>query len=1280
MRTRLAVLVGLGVSVLLLALGFLQPRTYTASSVIYVEPMVSRGLNEAGSPGFDQFRYGSFLDQQMQTIVRPDVLTAALHTLPARTWSGPLEPEASAVARLAKALTVERELTSYQITVQLKASDPGKAAAIVNAVTNAYLQRGRDDEFKQSDQRKQILREERDRVKEELAIDRKEQAALGASMGLASAAEGAANPYDADLTNLRMQLEAARQARDVAAAQLESVSGQDAEHRSGLNASAEELINSDPGLSAKKAAVNARRVVLEGMMAGMTPNNPQYRQAQDEIADLDRSLEAKTAEVRAQTEQRIQDKLRTDLQRTAQVEAQINAQLAQATVKATGAGPKLQRAAELAGDIQRLSARYTAVDDALNALELETSGPGRAHVSLPAAVPASPDTDHRNLLLIAALPFGLLFGVSSAVVARMRDGRVYLGSDLQQAIGFPPLAVLPAREDVSSRVVDEYGLRLAAGVESAYRTAGARSFVLTAVSAGSAVGPLLANLARRLEDLRLRVLVIRASELLVTSAETMEYRAVQAASLASGGSSRPVRAGVGIIAAKLDRMKAQHDLILIDAAPLLQSAEAEYAARCADATILVAESAVTQTTELDAATALLSRLRVTGVAFVLANVKLEQADERFRSAVSAVDQSFQRVAGGNGTMRRKPATAGEAPRPHAPAPTGEAEISRNRAVAASDFDVVPKETERIDAQDAPAAGALTPDGSPRFVEVESAAFASHPPLKAAFGAAQAAPEADLANSAPVEHSEHEALTAQSGETSGQDTAISPDNLGVLQPRPEHAAPHASLGEWHLSPAVAENPIQQRTHEASDEEDAEALGRFIGEQEEIGVVPSHTRSKIRQAFKEQEVNSKTTWFSKLFRGDPPANFRISPDEDSPETIETQQSMGEQPPARLPEAEADDDPALAHLLARINTSGQTKIAPRPRSTVTAEAEPSLPTARNAPFVERRAEPRPIEIDEDQAPNEAPALLLSEENLPASELSPSTNPSHVLAAGSIAALALADGEFSAPPARSACETSHPSPAPDLVSPRPLRPLTFHQLAGSIEAEVLPEYPQPPTEPSTDMVADALPHFQAPELRTLWPVKEPILISRDRNPGASPVAPTLEPIFPLAPAGIVAIRAEVLAPSSSSPHAEQTSTQARPVDEPGLAAASPSARRSSMRRLTITSDPFSDPSPSQRSYRLETIAAARERTAAAEHATPEPVSTSSAAISFPPDQAVRQQMFGRRKTDRLSEASEVPGLTRPWKLLSQFEPVLSDPLPAHRPGYTRSTDRNRLRHDDRG
>ena len=90
-------------------------------------------------------------------------------------------------------------------------------------------------------------------------------------------------------------------------------------------------------------------------MAGLTPENPLYKQDQVELSNLDRTLDTMTTQMRDRAERRLQDKLRTDLARTGDVEARLNAQLAKETGAATSASPKLQRAAELSADIARLT-------------------------------------------------------------------------------------------------------------------------------------------------------------------------------------------------------------------------------------------------------------------------------------------------------------------------------------------------------------------------------------------------------------------------------------------------------------------------------------------------------------------------------------------------------------------------------------------------------------------------------------------------------------------------------------------------------------------------------------------------------------------------------------------------------------------------------------------------------------------------------------------------------------------------------------------------------------
>ena len=628
MHPLLAAGVGGFVFLALLGYGLTRKPMYSAEALVYEEPASSKLLSDGTAGTFDSNRYESYLDQQKQVMARPDVLDAAIASLPPQTWRvlGP-NPKA-AQENLAAQLKVDRVKTSYQLSISLQSSDPAAAAAIVNAVTAAYLKEVHKDTVAQTDQRAQLLGEERRRIEGELQTTREEQAGLSASLGVASPLGESGNPYDFELASVRQQLLTARQTHDAAAAQLASLSGGGA-NDSALAAAADETIGGDTGLASMRATVSARRATLNGQMAGMKPENPVYKQDLEELADLDKTLETMTRQTRAKAEGQLQSKLRTELERSGDVESRLNAQLAQLTGRASTAAPKLQRAAELSEDLQRLNLRYAAVDDTLRSVQLEANGPGIVRLSLAAAVPTTPEPGRKMLLLLAAPLLGLMCGVGAAVIARKRDRRLYSGRDVEDVLGFAPMAVLPARADVSSRVLDEYVLRLAAGLESAYRNNGAQTFLLTAVSAATDTRPLRKALMARLKRIGLDVALARPNELLLGDPGAVLE-----------GRREPARAGIseGFVAAHLARLKEEHALVIIDAPALGTSAETEYVARCADATILVAECGVTTREELLQSAQLLQRLHARGVGAVLQEMPLRLADQSFRDAIAAFEQ------------------------------------------------------------------------------------------------------------------------------------------------------------------------------------------------------------------------------------------------------------------------------------------------------------------------------------------------------------------------------------------------------------------------------------------------------------------------------------------------------------------------------------------------------------------------------------------------------------------------------------------------------------------
>ena len=635
LRPTLAAWVAIAVLVVVVGYAFLQKSEYSTTSQLYVTPTAIKLLG--GAPGnLDEGQYETFLAEQMLLVTRPEVLKAALDTLPASDWAEFGGTTQDAAANLTTLLKVQRVGTSRQVSIGLQGSNPVKTAAVVNAITSAYLDAAHKATTADFDQRGQLLAEEQQRIEGELKTARAEQIALGASMGVANPSVDGGNPYDSELSGIRVQLSEARAAHEVASAQLAALSGVGPAGTSGLMAAADEQILSDAGLASMKSSISQRKAQLTAQMAGMTATNPVYKQDQDEIADLDRTLDKMTADLRDKTARRLQDKLHSDLQRTGDIEARLNGQLARQIASATSAAPRLQRATEVEADIQRLNTRLATVEDALHSLHMEVSGPAQVRLSQPAVPASRPEANRKKQLLMLALPLAILFGIGAAVLARMRDKRIFIGLDIEDVLGFPPLVLLPARGDVSQRVFEEYILRLAAGIESAYRTGGARTFLLTSVSLTTDIGPLASALTRKFEEIGVNVVVATASDML---APTGGVQAESAAPLSPGELARAVELwSEGFVAANVARMKSEHGLVLIESEALLNCAQTEYVARCADATILIVECGITTRDELRRAADLLHRLHVTGIGAVLEEIQLRYADVEFRKAIEALDR------------------------------------------------------------------------------------------------------------------------------------------------------------------------------------------------------------------------------------------------------------------------------------------------------------------------------------------------------------------------------------------------------------------------------------------------------------------------------------------------------------------------------------------------------------------------------------------------------------------------------------------------------------------
>jgi Mrp family chromosome partitioning ATPase len=216
-------------------------------------------------------------------------------------------------------------------------------------------------------------------------------------------------------------------------------------------------------------------------------------------------------------------------------------------------------------------------------------------------------------------------------------------------MGFSPIGVLLDDREVTQLVYDECALRLAAGIDHAAHSAGVRTFVITGVTAGAGTTTIVGNLGSTLAKLGRKTLTIDASgntnpiayATVNDAARITDLKNEKNSSTGAGTQLQPTVVtqpltskitplAASFMAKAFQELTNEYDIVLIDAAPLLTSAETEYLARFADVTILVGESAQTKKAELKRSARLLERLNVGGVAVVINKVGLLRAEKTLK--------------------------------------------------------------------------------------------------------------------------------------------------------------------------------------------------------------------------------------------------------------------------------------------------------------------------------------------------------------------------------------------------------------------------------------------------------------------------------------------------------------------------------------------------------------------------------------------------------------------------------------------------------------------------
>lgn len=621
---------------------------YAATSVVYVSPIFPSTMSPDNEHSYP---YDSYVDQQAHAVKQYDVLADAIRNLanenPPIVLRQPGESEQLAVERLGKLITASRIGMTYQVEIKMIGSSPRHLAAIANAVTDSYLAKAKNDEFYGQGVRLDALKDARDKIQAQLQSALGEQAQLSQQLGVAVLGSTDSDHLDSQVANLRAALTNAQEARIAAAAQLISIEHGGANNPA-LNDAADQLIAGDPGLVAMKAALSQKRTELLTKLAGMTPNHPLRKQTEQQLHDIEAALTQMQTRLRTRAATQLEQQLSTKLLSATTVENKLAAELRAATGKASSAAPKFQRADQLAAQIKDLQTRYAELDQRTRNLELESTSPGSVHMYSRARTPLGPEKSKVRKYGFLLIPFALLCGIGTAVAIDYFDPRLYTAGDVEMVLGFPPIGTIFDDQQVTMKAFDECTLRMAAGIDHAARSAGVRTVVVTAVRSGAGTSSMVENLGSTLAKLGRKTLTIDASGNTPPVAYlTVGYTrpAKSETGLTEAGAARsdletaevvaqPLSPGAAPLKSFMDEafteLTKEYELILIDATPLLISAETEYLARFADVTVLVAESGKTRKADLERALAVLERINVRGVAAAVNKVDLARANQETR--------------------------------------------------------------------------------------------------------------------------------------------------------------------------------------------------------------------------------------------------------------------------------------------------------------------------------------------------------------------------------------------------------------------------------------------------------------------------------------------------------------------------------------------------------------------------------------------------------------------------------------------------------------------------
>lgn len=620
-------------------------QEYRVEASIYVSPTYFKNLQTDREQL--QVPYGTLVNQQVLTIRRYDVLSESLKRLETKgiQWRNSGESEAASIARLLSKLEIRPIPDSYEVLIGLSGPKQEWLAPIVNTISDTYLEKQKAEELAETSSRFTSLNSAKDRMEAALRHRLEQQAQVSANLKVSNVDR--AQPVDDTLlAGARQALEEARRKRIEAEGQIQVMSAAAANGKNPLSVVAEESAAGDAGLRTLSNFLLQRIVDLRTRIEGLTPEHPLRQSTEKEVAGLNAQLKELPRGHVTDASSRLMTKMRADLDRTQWLESQLEKQVQAGLVNVKGVAKQVQEAQGLGQEITRLRTSLGAVTTSLE-LVVQEAAPRNLRVFSTARTPIAPSKSNfeSSLAMLALAAFALSIGLCVAV--DLLDQRIFCPSDVKRAVGLTPVGLMVERTPETDAFAEEQFWRLVNGIQRAIAVQDAKSIVFTPLRLARNPATLVPDIARALTSCGLKVAILDAkirrggeSELTERKESANQEDSVQT------GAMQPVSNAIAnrmdmdqtkelgripsVGRETVDRMKRDHDVLLIDAPSLLLSADMEFLAVISDVTLMVVETGEATRKELIEGSSILRRIGAPSIGVVMSKVRINLAGRELK--------------------------------------------------------------------------------------------------------------------------------------------------------------------------------------------------------------------------------------------------------------------------------------------------------------------------------------------------------------------------------------------------------------------------------------------------------------------------------------------------------------------------------------------------------------------------------------------------------------------------------------------------------------------------